>query len=352
MNCLIGYSNHTGGGVVIFENLKKAAVNREDWLIIYPKNYQGNRSKELKIARIFNKEMPLMMFYLVVPFYLKRNNISLILNLMDIPLLYRKQAFLFDWPYLPYKEIRVTAKFLTLARIKLKMNLFRFTHGYISLIGYQHKAIEKRMLEYNKGKTIKIWPNAINLLANIDTSHSAFDVSKKLKILILSKAYAHKRLEEIELLERILTRRNLDYEIRVTISAQENDLASSIVNRFKSSARVKFTGNIPLQDIPSVYNWCDFVFLPSILESFSGLLVESAYYKRRILCVNSDFNTEVAGNNAIFYESSCEASLEIALDAFIEQEKNEGRSKLIPNRLYDVKWKELSHKILEDCNGL
>lgn len=352
MNCLIGYSNHTGGGIVIFENLMKAAINHEDWLIIYPKNYQGKRSKELKIPRIFNKEIPLLMFYLIVPFYLKRNNITLILNLMDIPLIYKKQAFLFDWPYLPYKEIRVRAKFLSLVRIKVKMILFRLTHGFIGLIGYQHKAIEKRMSQYNKGKTIKIWPNAINIVTNIVPSESTLNVSKKLKVLILSKAYAHKRLEEIELLERILTRKHVDYEIRVTISAEENDLAKSIVNRFMSSGKVKFIGNITLQDIPSVYNWCDFVFLPSILESFSGLLVESAYYKRRILCVNSDFNTEIAGNNAIFYESSCEGSLEKAIDTFMKQEKNEGRSKLIPNRLYNVNWQELSNKILEDCNDL
>ena len=347
--CLIGLSNHTGGGVVIFERLKEEICHRDDWLIIYPNDYDGARPNEFHIPDWIRSSIAVT--WMCLPFLFKKRRVHAILNLMDVPICWSPQAFLFDWPYIPYSEVKINTTVKQSLRISIKRGLFTACHAFITLIGYQHEGVKKRMRRFNNKKSVCIWPNGINVLESAEKTKERLQ-GQTINILVLSKAYPHKRLWDIEFVQRAFETIEFDFRMKVTIDECENSLAAEIVSHFNADNRIEFIGNQPLQQIPKLYEWCDVVFLPSSLESFSGLLVESAFYRRRILCTDYDFNTEVAGNNAIFYRAGDFKSFNTALLNFTSVDSKESRNDIFPSSKYSNTWRELAKKIVSDCEAM
>lgn len=55
-------------------------------------------------------------------------------------------------------------------------------------------------------------------------------------------------------------------------------------------------------DLINVYSQCDIGLFPSLLETFSGTLLEYMYFKLPIIASDLDFNREVAEDSAIYFE--------------------------------------------------
>jgi glycosyltransferase involved in cell wall biosynthesis len=127
----------------------------------------------------------------------------------------------------------------------------------------------------------------------------------RMKLLFLTKYYAHKNLESlIELfsefrseLSDVLAVINLanrgDRRVRSLLhSIQRFGLEDSIVN----------VGFIPYEWLGSYFRSCDALFLPTLLECFSGTYVEAMRYQLPILTSDLDFAHAVCGDAAIYFD--------------------------------------------------
>lgn len=93
-----------------------------------------------------------------------------------------------------------------------------------------------------------------------------------------------------------------DFKIHVTIP----NYAISDFNRKleKYDVREYFVnhGFMNHSELTKVYLQCDLGLFPSLLETFSGTLLEYMYFKLPIVASNLNFNREVAGNAALYFE--------------------------------------------------
>ena len=346
---IIGISNYYGGGKVILNALRESNASN---IILAPKEFRIYRDKRLIfLPNIFyRKEFLFFVYGLIIPLILRFKNVDIILNLGDIPVRTRKKQFmLFDWPYVAYPQ-KVRWKEMSLKDYtirKIKMYLFNSWYKYVDVFGFQHNAIAKTMASRYKIRKFYIWPNGINVVREV----KPLNFSNILNVLILSKPYPHKRLFDI-----ISLLRYVDHRVNVTLTFNIDDNSES--KKFHRSAlsigndlvTFNYLGDVQVSEIPNMYENHHCLILPSELESFSGLMVESCFYKRPILCCHEEFNTEVAGSNAYFYPTGDIVKMKEVFDQMVT-DIQEDRVEFTPNFEYAEEWKEISTKILRDIEN-
>ena len=349
MILVVGISNYYGGGKVI---LNAFIDSQTPNLILAPKEMKESKHDNLLFLPnlFYRKEFLFFVYGLIIPLILRYRKVDAILNLGDIPVrTYKKQFMLFDWPYAAYPQ-NVRWKDMALKDYvvrKIKMILFKRWYKYVEVFGFQHRAIAKTMESRFKISKFYIWPNGINLMHEV----KPLKYSNELNILILSKPYPHKRLSDI-----IKLLRNVQHRINITLTFNPDDNTETV--RFHTLAQsigndlvtFDYMGDVPVAEIPNLYENHHCLILPSELESFSGLMVESCYYKRPILCCDEEFNTEVAGSNAYFYPTGNINIMKERFDKMFTDIK-ENNIVYIPNKTYTKNWQEISTKILSDIRN-
>ncbi len=82
-------------------------------------------------------------------------------------------------------------------------------------------------------------------------------------------------------------------EITLTISKDEAAGAASILNALRDYSSIRNIGPVPLQEVSEVVQEHHGVFLPSLMESFSGVYAEALLHRRHIFTSHYDFATEL-----------------------------------------------------------
>jgi hypothetical protein len=123
-----------------------------------------------------------------------------------------------------------------------------------------------------------------------------------LKLLFLSHYYSHKNFECLPRVAELLWERNIPVEITLTISRTEADGAAKVLDALSEYKAVRNIGPVPLKDIGSVLDQHHGVFLPSLMESFSGVYAEALLHRRHIFTSHYDFATEMLGEAAFYFD--------------------------------------------------
>lgn len=346
---VIGISNYYGGGKVILNAFIDSHIPN---IILAPKEMKNSKQDNLLFLpnMLYRKELLFFVYGLIIPFILRHRKIETILNLGDIPVrTHKKQFMLFDWPYAAYPQ-KVRWKEMALKDYiirRTKMILFNRWHKYVDVFGFQHSAIAKTMASRYKIPKFYIWPNGINVAREV----KPLNYSDNLNVLVLSKPYPHKRLFDI-----ISLLRYVDYRVNVTLTFNIADNTESekfhnkVLSIENDLVTFNYLGDVKVDEIPNLYESHHCLILPSELESFSGLMVESCFYKRPILCCHEEFNTEVSGSNAYFYPTGDIVKMREVFDQMVS-DIQEDKVEFIPNAAYTNQWKEISTKILRDIEN-
>ncbi|MCW6625730.1 glycosyltransferase, partial [Yersinia ruckeri] len=114
-----------------------------------------------------------------------------------------------------------------------------------------------------------------------------------IKLLTVAYPYPHKNLGVINELIRILPRH---YKFIVTIPP---DIFPSIFPNY--SEQIINIGSVSNSDCPALYDFCDAVFLPSLIECFSCNYAEAFFSKKPLFTSNLSFATSTCGNAAFYF---------------------------------------------------
>jgi glycosyltransferase involved in cell wall biosynthesis len=115
-------------------------------------------------------------------------------------------------------------------------------------------------------------------------------------ILCLTSNYPHKNMNIIpKVIDAIKNKFNF-YDFKFLITLEKDDLKFN--NRYDSN--IEYLGKIDLQKIPSLYNLCDIVFIPTLLEVFSATYLEAMLMKKPIVASDLGFSRDICGDAAIF----------------------------------------------------
>lgn len=128
--------------------------------------------------------------------------------------------------------------------------------------------------------------------------------TEPLRLLFLSKWYAHKNFDLLIPLGKLMRRLALPIEISLTISPEESAGAKRIIDQIKENNLEQYfpvLGHQTKEQIDRLWHYMDGLFLPSFMESYSGAYADAAQAGRAIFTSKYDFAAHLLGADNAFY---------------------------------------------------
>ena len=123
-----------------------------------------------------------------------------------------------------------------------------------------------------------------------------------LKLLFLSRYYPHKNFDCMPAVAQLLKERNVPVEITLTISREEAAGSARLLDALHGYPNITNIGPVLLKDVGDVVAAHHGVFLPSLMESFSGVYAEALLHRRLIFTSHYDFATGLLGDAAFYFD--------------------------------------------------
>lgn len=341
-----GISAKTGGGKAILTNyLKLLNQNKlkHSYIIIAPSKSYAQKHKNNRIAFIvppmlFRIQFIFPLTYLFyLPRIIKKYHADVVFNLADIPVPTKaKQIFLFDWAYAVYPESSIWKNmgFKDLLVRKTKVWFFKQFKTYIDFTIAQTKNIKNRLQLVYEIKNIEVIPNAVSLenMARNPSRAKNFNLPNGFKALCLTYYYPHKNLEILLKVAEEIKKAQLDYKIVLTIEEGQHPDAAKLLHSI-SDAKLEDViiniGPVDMKHVPDLYNQCDALLMPTLLESYGLTYVEAFFNEKLIFTSNLDFAQDVCQDAAVYFDPYDHKSIFDSLVATVGDE--ELKSLLIEN---------------------
>ena len=316
-NILInGLNAKAGGGKSILNNylsILKEKKLEEVYFVLTPckrdyLNYETKNIKIIDIAECFkiNAILPITYGFLLNKIA-NKYKINSIFNLADIPIVTKTyQVFLFDWPYGVYPESKIWAmmSFKELYTRKVKLFFFKKYLKYVHIVIAQNSAMQQRLEKIYGLSKIEVVNNAVSLENLNGESQYNFNFPKGINLMYLTHYYPHKNIEIFIPLAKEIKRLGLNYHFITTIDATQSKGAQEFLRNVKKHELgdiIINVGSVEMKNVPSLYQQCDGLLMPTLLESFSGTYVEAMFHDIPIFTSNFDFAQVVCGDAAKYF---------------------------------------------------
>ena len=189
--------------------------------------------------------------------------------------------------------------------LREKIQLFDFKKNNDSIV--TENPIVTKLLNNKIDKDIYTVTNYYNQVFDKKVSKK-FNYIKGIegyKFLTVSSNYPHKNLKIIDPLIDYLKNNYPGYKFNFILTLDKNDIKISENNK----PYVTFLGNVKIEDCPSLYNNCDFMFLPTLLECFSASYCEAMKMELPILTSDLDFARGICDKAAVYFDPTSVKSI-------------------------------------------
>ena len=118
---------------------------------------------------------------------------------------------------------------------------------------------------------------------------------------------------------------------------------------------LEFLGPVSIDQCPFLYEQCDAMFLPTLLECFSASYTEAMKMRKPILTSNLDFAKALCGDAAKYFDPVSEESVgesiyELAMDKeLVEDLVSKGTKQLVKFDSYSDRAKKLIGILEREC---
>lgn len=149
--------------------------------------------------------------------------------------------------------------------------------------------------------------------------------------LSVSSYYPHKNFEILIDVVKILREKHPDTKFRFVLTFKENQMhvPEDVADAFV------FLGSVNITECPNLYNQCDIMFMPTLMECFTATYPEAMRMKKPIVTTNLEFARGLCGDAACYYKAldandAAEVLYKVATDVRYSQELIEnGNSQLL-----------------------
>lgn len=169
--------------------------------------------------------------------------------------------------------------------------------------------------------------NSIFLNKSSNELYTKLDDSKKFRFLTLSKYYPHKNLSIIRLIVDELKKRIYPVDIQFVLTITPSEYSTIFGDDYNEE--ILTVGPIPIKEAPSLYNECDAMFLPTLLECFSASYPEAMIMKKPILTSDLGFARTVCKEAALYFDPM---NVQDIVDKIIELVNNTDLQKELINK--------------------
>src|ERR1035437_649121 len=191
-----------------------------------------------------------------------------------------------------------------------KLSLMKIIKRFYFLQNANYYHVETEDAKLRLAKFLNCSSDIIYTVSN--TYNSSFDkVSNTLiemlplkedgefRFVCISAYYSHKNLEILNKVVLLLVKkRRLKVRFILTI---DNNIFESKFSEIAKQQIINI-GPIPIEECPQLYNECDAMFLPTLLECFSANYPEAMKMQKPILTSNLSFAIDVCADAAIYFD--------------------------------------------------
>jgi glycosyltransferase involved in cell wall biosynthesis len=318
-NILInGVKSKTGGGKSILQTYLRMANSESSdlrYFVLTPNadEYKVFESDKINIIDIpsFAKSNAffLLLYHYYFPKIIKEFDIDAILNYGDIIIPgTTPQLYNFDWAYAAYPTGPSWDCLSKSERIfyGLKIYLFKKYLYSATFIMVQTQLLLKRLQDIYGLNNLEVVPNAVSLdnFRNRDEHH--FNLPEgRTKLLYITFYYPHKNIEIFIDIARAIKNRNLPYTLVTTLAPEQHPNAARFLNTVETEGLEEIICNIgpvPMHHVAPLFEQCDGLLMPTLLESFSGSYVEAMFHQRPVFTSDMDFARGVCGEAAFYFD--------------------------------------------------
>lgn len=194
---------------------------------------------------------------------------------------------------------------------RLKMRLWVEYVSYYAKRDASHYVIETNDGKERLSKVFKITKDHISVVGNsfssifdnaeyLSKEHPDFielppKETNEFRLLLISHNHPHKNLKIINKVLPILD----DLNIKFVLTVDNDSFTSLFPNNPKQILNL---GPVKQKSCPSLYEQCDAMFLPTLLEVFSASYPEAMKMEKPILTSNYSFATDVCRDAALYFD--------------------------------------------------
>ncbi|MBS1616003.1 MAG: hypothetical protein JST06_07800 [Bacteroidetes bacterium] len=319
MNLLFNASNlrHGGGKTVALQLLSGMAVLRpEDTLFVLAPDMpefaalaQHSNIRLLPVPKAFHHSWPqkLWQVYFKFPSLCRQHRIQKIISLGNVAFPAK------GIPQLVYIQLAQLVHHDAPAWKRMPVNVFlrnRLMDGYVAFqLRYASAfAVQTTVMRRRFAARFHMPESSVFILPNAATEEPGFVPASlpepllPLRLLFLSRYYVHKNFECLPELCRLIQERNLPIEISLTLDEYEAPGLPRLLHTLSGFRCVKNLGHLSLAKLGAALDAHHGIFLPTLLESYSGAYAEAILHRRLIFTSHYDFATELLGDAAYYFD--------------------------------------------------
>lgn len=337
-----GLKSKAGGGKVIFDtylDLLRESDPADSYFILTPdrdayRHIGTDRIKVVSVPLWARSNLSTVALYrFILPRLLRRHRIDGILNFGDIVIPTDvPQVYNFDWAFAVYPD-HVSWRRLSRAEKLLYRAKLHFFEAYLSsatIIMAQTDAIKARLVERYQLKNVVLVPAAATVKNASDAGQTAVGLPDgQVKLFYPANYYPHKNIEILKPVAELLRAQGGQVVIVTTLSPGEHEGARAFLEDVARSGLGDVlinVGRVMPADIPALYEACDGLLMPTLLETFGLPYVEAMHHRRPILTSDLDFAHSVCGDAAVYFDPADPAAIVAAINRVFSD--NEIRAKL------------------------
>lgn len=323
-----GLKSKVGGGKIIFDTYLRLLIESEPadtYFILTPdkRSYREFESDNIKIIDVphwaHSNVAVLPLYRIVMPNILRKYAIDAILNFGDIIIpTDTYQVYNFDWAFAVYPDHVIWKKMPLRERAFFRLKLY-FFEAYLrraTVIMAQTEAMKHRLEARYRLDNVVLVPAAV---AEIPSAEGAvFDLPKgRFKFVYPANYYPHKNIDILERVAAELKARGADVAIVLTIDPQEHEAAAQFLDRIRRRNLEDIlinVGRVSAEHIPALYQACDALVMPTLLETFGLPYVEAMNHRKPIVTSDMDFALAVCGDAALYFDPMESGSIVAAME--------------------------------------
>ncbi|UIJ44436.1 glycosyltransferase [Sphingomonas cannabina] len=340
-----GLKSKVGGGKIIFDTyLRLLAESEPDdtYFVLTPDrcsyaSFESDNIKIIDIPRWAHSNLATLPLYrFIMPNLLNNLGIDAILNFGDIVIPTDvHQVYNFDWAFAVYPNHAIWGKLPLRDKVffRLKLHFFEAYLRRAAVIMAQTQAMKSRLEARYRLDNVVLVPAAVTVAEASSSKKSVFDLPKgRFKFVYPANYYPHKNIDILERVAAELKARDVDVVIVLTIDPKEHEAAGRFLDRIKCGNLDDVlinVGRVSAEYIPALYQACDALLMPTLLETFGLPYVEAMDHRKPIVTSDMDFAHAVCGEAALYCDPMDPLSILAAMERVWQDE--EVRASLVTN---------------------
>lgn len=266
-----------------------------------------------------------------LPQMVKEVQPDVIINLANRGILHlpAPQSTLIHDPHLFY-GFHQFGKITLLARFKFwyHQQHLRKSLRHTQLVFCQTETAMKRIKhKYGGYLKVEICPNSVSVF--VRGAREIASLPQRLtrhiddfRVFFLTRYYSHKNIEILIRLFLEHREKLQDVVVITTLRPDQHPNAKRFLSQVAQLGlqnRIVNVGPLQQDELDAYYSNCNALFLPTLLESFSGTYFESMHFGCPILTSNLDFAREICGDAALYFDPLNPSSI---ADAIVQLKSN------------------------------